>query len=101
MTEKTKTTDELGAASCSGFLPAEQIRIGSWWAAADGEKYGCVVLSVNLKTKNATVLGTDGRQREIDTFKLQYRYGHCIPNTKAHGRDSVPVTPLVGHEDLP
>jgi hypothetical protein len=61
-------------------LTAEQIRIGSWWAAADGGKYGCVVLSVNLKTKDATVLGTDGKQREIDTFKLQYRYGHCIPN---------------------
>jgi hypothetical protein len=80
MTEKTTPPDELGAASCSGFLPAEQIRIGSWWAAADGGKYGCVVLSVNLKTKDATVLGTDGKQREIDTFKLQYRYGHCIPN---------------------
>jgi hypothetical protein len=83
MTETDTSPDELGAASCSGFLTAEQIRIGSWWAAADGEKYGCVVLSVNLKTKDATVLGTDGKQREIDTFKLQYRYGHCIPNSRA------------------
>ena len=81
-TMKKIERDELGAAPCSGFLPAEQIRIGSWWAAADGGKYGCVVLSVNLKTKDATVLGTDGKQREIDTFKLQYRYGHCIPNVK-------------------
>jgi hypothetical protein len=80
MTEKTTTPDELGAASCSGFLLAEQIRIGSWWAAADGGKYGCVVLSVNLNTKDATVLGTDGKRREIDTFKLQYRYAHYVPN---------------------
>ena len=70
----------LRGADCSGYLSTEQIRIGSWWAAADGGKYGCVVLSVNLKTKDATVLGTDGKQRKIDTFKLQYRYGHCIPN---------------------
>ena len=82
MTEKNTSPDELGAESCSGFLPAEEIRIGSWWAAADGGKYGCVVLSVNMKTKDATVLGTDGKQREIDTFKLQYRYSHCIPNAK-------------------
>ena len=61
------------------FLPAEQLQIGSWWAAADGGQYGCVVLAVNPKTNAATVISTDGKQREIDGFKLQYRYIQCLP----------------------
>lgn len=76
-------SDGASCSSCSGFLSAEQIQAGSWWRAADGGKYGCVVLSVNLKTKEATVIGTDGKQREIDAFKLQYRYAHCIPNAES------------------
>jgi beta-lactamase superfamily II metal-dependent hydrolase len=61
-------------------VPAIEIRIGSWWAAADGGEYGCVVVAVDVGRKEATVLGTDGVTREIDTFKLQYRYYHAVPN---------------------
>jgi hypothetical protein len=63
------------------FLPADKIKIGSWWRAADGGNYGCVVLAVNGVTNSATVVVTDGSTQNIDVFKLQYRYAHYLPNT--------------------
>ena len=62
------------------FLKANEIKIGSWWAAADGGKYGKVVLAVDVEKTDAKVLGTDGKTSVIDTFKLQYRYKECVPN---------------------
>ncbi len=64
----------------NNFLSASEIPIGSWWAAADNSKYGYTVLSVDSKTKEATVISTTGEQRKIDTFKLQYRYFRIKPN---------------------
>lgn len=64
----------------SDFLKITEIPIGSWWAAADGQRYGNCVLSIDEKTNDVTVLGDNGEIRKIDAFKLQYRYKRAIPN---------------------
>jgi len=69
--------------SASDFLTAEQIPIGSWWEIAQGGEYGYCVTAVDVPRREATVLSTDGEVREIDIFKLQYRYSRVLPNVKA------------------
>jgi hypothetical protein len=69
---KTNASKEL--------LSAEEIQIGSWWEIAQGSYYGYCVTGVDVKRKEATVLGTDGEVRKIDTAKLQYRYSRVLPN---------------------
>jgi len=65
----------------SRFLEPNEIKIGSWWAIAQGGGFGYVVLSVNLIACDATVLSTDGSIGEIDIFKLQYKYKNVVPNS--------------------
>jgi hypothetical protein len=65
------------------FLEAKDIHPGSWWEAADNGGYGLVVLSVDCQRNEAKVLGTNGQEREIDTFKLQYRYRQVKPNEQS------------------
>jgi hypothetical protein len=64
------------------FLPKEGIKIGSWWSAADGGRYGYVVTAIDLSNGEVTVLGTDGISRTIDYYKLQYRYYPVVPNSE-------------------
>ena len=66
----------------SDFYKAKELPIGSWWEMADGSRYGYTVVSVDLKTNDATVLSTLGETRKIDAFKLQYRYKQVKPNEK-------------------
>jgi hypothetical protein len=72
---------EISGNNTNEFLTADQIPIGSWWEAADGSGYGYCVISVDTVKGEATVLSSSGETREIDTFKLQYRYSLVCPNT--------------------
>ena len=65
------------------FLTFEQIKIGSWWAIAQGGSYGYCVIGKNEQTQDIDVLSTCGEKRSIDYFKLQYRYKLVVPNEKA------------------
>lgn len=56
------------------FLTASQIPIGSKWKAADGMDYWYIVQRVDVEREEAYCIDSIGELREIDTFKLQYRY---------------------------
>ena len=62
------------------FLTFDQIKIGSWWAIADGGAYGYCVTGKNDRTEDIVVLSTCGEIRAINYFKLQYRYKLVVPN---------------------
>lgn len=64
------------------MLSDDQIKVGSWWRAADGAPYGCVIMAVYPLIHEAAVLHTHGRQGMINTLKLQYRYRPVEPNTQ-------------------
>lgn len=66
------------------ILQIQDLQIGSWWAMADGGNFGYTILSKDELTGDVKVLGTDGNERLIDWFKLQYRYYQVVPND---GRD--------------
>lgn len=65
----------------NGFLSAKDIPIGSWWEIAQGGEYGYCVIAIDQESEEITVLSTDGEIREIDAFKLQYKYKRAIPNS--------------------
>jgi hypothetical protein len=66
--------------SYDDIVPIEEIPMGSIWMAADGGSYGHYVIGRILGTKDVVVKPfdkggwCDDGPRDIDWFKLQYRY---------------------------
>ena len=64
------------------MLNINEIKIGSWWARADGNEHGYCVIGINEEDEDVYVLDTYGEQWTIDYVKLQYRYYLVVPNSK-------------------